>query len=90
MYSKIWFIVLCLFWASLLVVGETVELWSAWTQTLSDAKANRLVKGTPLVVQAIGVSGTGDAAISAEDADKIESLEKKYHFLEQGKIVIIR
>jgi hypothetical protein len=70
--------------------GEMVELWAAWTQTLSDAKAHHLVKGTPLVVQAIGVSGTGDAAINVEDADKIESLEKKYHFLEHGKIVIIR
>ena len=69
--------------------GEAVEIWAAWTQTLNDAKAHNLVKENPLVVQAIGVSGSGDSVISAEAAEKIESLEKEYHFLQQGKVVIV-
>jgi len=66
-----------------------VDIWVGWARTLSDAKNDSKVKDNPLFIQAIAVNEDGDPAISAEDAEKIESLEKEYHFLEQGKVVIV-
>jgi len=68
---------------------QQVEMGAAWARLLSDAQNNPLVKGNPLIIEAIGVNGLGEPAISAEDAAKVESLNQKYHLLEQGKVVIV-
>jgi hypothetical protein len=41
------------------------------------------------MIKAIGATENRSAVISAEDAAKIEALEKQHHFLEQGKVVIV-
>jgi len=70
--------------------GEQVDMWAGWAKTLSDTKTDSKVEDNPLIIlQDVGVSENGDPVINAEAAKKIESLEKEYHFLEQGKVVIV-
>lgn len=63
---------------------------AAWEQTLSGAANNPRVAQTPFVVKAASVSDDKKSlAISEEDARKIEEIEKKYHLLERGRVVIV-
>ncbi len=69
--------------------GKDVELWAIWVTTLSDANNEESVKPNPLIINAIGINERGESVIDEKDAEKIESLEKKYGFLEKAKVVIV-
>ena len=62
-----------------------------WERTLSGAGENPRVTQTPLVVNATHLGKEQSAlAISAEDAKTLESMNEETHFLEEGKVVIVR
>jgi hypothetical protein len=69
--------------------GKDVELWAVWVTTLSDAKNEESVKSNPLIINAAGINERGESVIDEKDAEKLESLEKKYGFLEKAKVVIV-
>jgi hypothetical protein len=62
-----------------------------WERTLSGANDNPRVTETPLVVSASGLSKEESAlAISEEDAKTLEGLNQETHFLEHGRVVVVR
>ncbi|MEW5767464.1 MAG: hypothetical protein AB1797_07520 [bacterium] len=63
---------------------------AAWEQTLTGATNNSRVAQTPLVVKVVSVSDDKKSlAISQEAAQQIEEIEKEYHLLERGRVVIV-
>jgi hypothetical protein len=69
--------------------GKDVELWAIWVTNLSDAMNEESVKSNPLIINAIGINERGEPVIDEKDVEKIESIEKKYGFLEKAKVVIV-
>ena len=69
--------------------GKDIELWAVWVTTLSDAKNEESVKSNPLMINAAGINERGEPVIDEKDAEKIETIEKKYGFLEKAKVVIV-
>lgn len=63
--------------------------WSDWEFTMTASVSNERVRDKPFVVNAISVGENGEPVISAEDAAKIEDIEKKFKLLEQGKVVFL-
>ena len=58
----------------------------------SDACTNIRAGGTPLIVRALGTGDTpskGDVIIAAADAAAIEDANRKTHFLDDYRVIII-
>jgi len=69
---------------------DNVHALVAWEKTVSDATANPRVWKIPLIIKATHVAkGQSMLAISAEDAKKIEKINKETQVLEKGKVIIV-
>lgn len=61
----------------------------AWEGTAEDARNNTRVAGNPIVIDVTHVGANKRSfRISEEDAKKLEKLNEKTHFLEEGRVVI--